>query len=414
VPSVFSVLTRNRDFRYLFIAEMVVFGGDWFALIPLISLLQSLTGSGLPGAFALAADTAVGALVLPFAGTLADRLNRRTLMICANLGTIAAVALLFGVRSAESAWLGPVAIGLAATAKSMYTPAASAALPNVVDPPDLASANALAGSGWGTMAVVGASLGGLLSQVLNPYACFAICLACLALAALLVLRVRRPMQAPREEALPPARPVRELAEAVRFIKARPRVLSLVTVKSAVGVGNGVLAVFPVLAAVVFGLGPVATGLLFAARGLGALSGPLLFRRVLAHRSWLMPGLAISMGAYGLAYLGIAASPWFWLVLILVVIAHCAGGGNWVMSTYALQVEVPDRLRGRVFGADMMIVSFAISASMLLAGVLTDYLTPRWALAICGAMTLTYGVVWRLATRRLLRFDAAQSPEPATA
>jgi MFS family permease len=284
----------------------------------------------------------------------------------------------------------------------------------VVAAKDLPAANALAGSGWGTMAVVGASLGGLLSQVLSPYACFAICLACLALAALLVLRVRRPMQAPREGVLPPARPVRELAEAVRFIRARPRVLSLVTVKSAVGVGNGVLAVFPVLAAVVFGMGPVATGLLFAARGLGALSGPLLFRRVLVHRNWLMPGLAISMGAYGLAYLGVSISPWFWLVVVLVVIAHISGGGNWVMSTYSLQVEVPDHLRGRVFGADMMIVSFAISTSMLLAGILTDYLSPRWALAICGGMTLTYGIVWRLATRRLLQNDPAPNPEPATA
>ena len=72
---VLSVLTRNRDFRYLFLAELVVFGGDWFALIPLIGLLHDLTGSGLPGALALAADTAVNALLLPFAGAVADRLR---------------------------------------------------------------------------------------------------------------------------------------------------------------------------------------------------------------------------------------------------------------------------------------------------------------------------------------------------
>ena len=53
----------------------------------------------------------------------------------------------------------------------------------------------------------------------------------------------------------------------------------------------------------FAVGPLGTGLLFAARGLGALIGPLLLRRVLTHRTWLLPGLAISMVAYGLAYLG---------------------------------------------------------------------------------------------------------------
>lgn len=398
----YAVLIRNRDFRFLFLAELVVFGGDWFVLIPLMTLLQSLTGSGLPGAVALAANTAVGALVLPLTGTLADRVNRRTLMIAANVGAIIAIALLFAVRSPAVAWLGPVAIGLASLFKAVYSPAASAALPNVVDAEDLAAANALSGSAWGTMAVVGASLGGVLSQVLNPYACFGITLVCEAGAALLVLRVRRPLQAPRTAQATRAAPLREIAEALRFVRGRPRVAALVTVKSGVGIGNGVLAVFPVLAAVVFGLGAVATGLLFAARGLGVIFGPLLFRSVLGHRDWLLPGLAISMAVYGLAYLGVAAAPWFWLVLLLVVVAHLAGGGNWVMSSYALQLEVPDDLRGRVFSTDQMIVSVSMSVSMLLAGALTDLLDPRSALAICGGLTLVYGLVWRLITRRLLR------------
>src|SRR4029453_11099521 len=171
---------------------------------------------------------------------------------------------------------------------------------------------------------------------------------------------------------------------------------LVTVKSAVGIGNGVLAVFPVLAVVAFGLGPTATGLLFAARGAGALIGPLLFRRVLMHRNWLMPGLAASMVSYGVAYLGVSVSPWFWLVLVLVVIAHIAGGGNWVMSNYALQIEVPDSLRGRVFATDMMIATLAISASLLLAGVLVDHTDPRVPIAVCGGLTVVYGIVWRIA------------------
>ncbi len=403
MSSPLSVLTRNRDFRYLFLAELVVFGGDWFVLIPLVSLLQSLTGSGLPGAMALAADTAVGALVLPLGGMLADRLDRRKLMMAANLGSIVALVLLFAVRSPGTAWLGPVAIGLAAMAKAVYSPAANAALPNVVDQKDLGSANALSGSAWGTMAVVGASLGGLLSQVVDPYTCFAVTLVCLAAAAVLVLRVRRPMQTGARAA---GRPVRDLAEALSYIRANPRVAALVTVKSGVGLGNGVLAVFPVLAVVVFGLGPIATGLLFAARGLGVIVGPFLFRRVLDHRDWLLPGLAISMGLYGLAYLGASVSPWFGLLLALVTVAHVAGGGNWVMSSYALQLEVPDALRGRVFSADAMATSLAMAVSMLAAGGLADTLGPRVAMAICGGLTLIYGIAWRLVTRRGLRRAAS--------
>ena len=65
-----------------------------------------------------------------------------------------------------------MAIGAVAVAKAFYSPAAQAALPNVVDPDDLAAANAVAGSAWGTMTVVGASLGGMLSAAPAPYACF--------------------------------------------------------------------------------------------------------------------------------------------------------------------------------------------------------------------------------------------------
>jgi MFS family permease len=414
VAPTLSVLTRNRDFRYLFLAELVMFGGDWFALIPLVTLLQELTGSGLPGAVALAADTAMNALVLPLAGTMADRWDRRKIMIFANLASIAAISLLFLVRSPGLAWLGPVAIGLAAAAKAFYSPAAGAALPNLVEPADLPAANALGGSAWGTMLVVGASLGGILSTAFGPYVCFGITLVTLSGSAALVWRVRRPMQADRDAAVAEPRPLRAMVEALGFIRRHPRVLSLVTVKSAVGVGNGVLGIFPILATVVFAVGPLGTGLLFAARGVGALVGPLILRRVLSRRSWLMPGLAVSMAVYGVAYLAVSISHWFWLVVVLVAVAHLSGGANWTLSNYALQIEVPDSLRGRVLATDMMIVTLAMSFSLLFAGALTDHLNPRIPVAVCATLTLVYGLIWRLATRRLMRNTTAPGLSASTA
>jgi hypothetical protein len=90
------------------------------------------------------------------------------------------------------------------------------------------------------------------------------------------------------------------------------------------------------------------------------------------------------------------------VLVLVVIAHMAGGGNWMMSNYALQTEVPDTLRGRVFAADMMIAMVAVSISQAAAGALTDQVGPQLVIAVCGSVTLLYAIIWRLATLRLLR------------
>jgi MFS family permease len=410
VAPTLSVLTRYRGFRNLFLAELVVFGSDWFVMVPLLVLLNDLTGQGIWGALVLATDTGMIALLLPYTGTVADRVDRKKIMIVSNLAALVGVLALFGVRTAGAAWLAVVIVGAVAVSKAFYSPAASAALPNLVDPADLSAANAVAGSAWGTMAVVGASLGGVLSAAFDPYTCFAVAAISLVGAALLVTRIRRPMQAARDGAQPAQRTFAALGEALGYIGHRPRVLALVTVKSAVGLGNGVLTLFPVLA-VMFGAGPLGTGLLFAVRGAGALVGPLLMRRVLAHRSWLLPGLAISMATYGVAYLGASVVPWFPLVLALVLLAHLAGGGNWVMSNYALQAEVPDRLRGRVFATDMMLATLSIAVSQLVVGALVDSLDSRVLLASCGAATLVYAIGWRIATARLHLAEASSPTTP---
>ena len=392
------MVARNRDFRRLFAAELVVFGSDWFVMVPLLVLLPELTGSGVWGALVLAADTGITALLLPVAGTMADRFDRRKIMMVSNLAAAVAVGLLFFVRSAATAPLALVAVGLVAVAKAFYSPAATAALPNVVDPDDLAAANAIAGSAWGTMTIVGASLGGVVSSVFGPYVSFAVTVVCLLLGVGATALIRRPMQAPRDGA-EPARTWHAIGEALRFLAANPRVRALVTVKSAVGLGNGVLTVFPLLAGL-FGVGALGAGLLFAVRGAGALVGPLVMGPVLRRRSWLLPGLALSMSLYGLGYLGVALTPWFGMVLALVFVAHFAGGTNWVLSNYALLGEVPDRLRGRIFATDMMLATLAIAISQLGAAAVVDRVSERAILAGCGLITLTYAIGWRIATRRL--------------
>ncbi|WP_018801208.1 MFS transporter [Salinispora arenicola] len=409
MPSILAVLRRNRNFRMLLLAELMVFGVDWFVMVPLLVLLPALTGSGVWGALVLAMDTGVVALLLPYTGAVADRFDRRRIMIGANIAALVGVLLLLGVRDAGTAWLALVGIGVVAVAKAFYSPAAQAALPNVLDPDELAAGNAVAGSAWGTMTIVGASLGGVLSSAAGPYVAFWAAAGGLVLAGVLAGLIRRPLQAPRDQDRPVQQTWAAIREALGYIGHRPRVLALVTVKSAVGLGNGVLTVFPLLA-VAYGVGPIGTGLLFGVRGAGALVGPILMRRVLGNRSWLLPGLAASMSLYGLAYLGTSAVNWFPLVLALVFVAHFAGGSNWVMSNYALQGEVPDRLRGRVFATDMMLATLAISVSQLVVASVIDVVDTRVVLAGGGLVTLVYAVGWRIATRRLSLTDPVAAPE----
>jgi MFS family permease len=185
----------------------------------------------------------------------------------------------------------------------------------------------------------------------------------------------------------------------------------VTVKSAVGVGNGALTLFPLLATAVFHAGPLGTGLFYAARGLGALLGPLVLRGPLLRRGRLLIGLAVSMSVYGAAYLLFGLAPHFGLALALVTLAHLAGGANWVLSNYALQQHVPDQLRGRVFSADFMLATLAVTLSQVLAGVLSDHVNLRLLASAGGAATLTYAAIWTVLTTRARR--AEREPAPGT-
>jgi hypothetical protein len=294
-------------------------------------------------------------------------------------------------------------------------------LPNVVDPADLPAATAIAGSAYGTMAIVGASLGGVVSSAFGPYASFGVTVGCLLLAVVLTVLIRRPMQSrppsrPSSRPSSPVAPQRSwpaLVEGARYVVGHRRILALVTVRSGIGLGNGVLTVFPLLAGL-HGAGAVGTGALFALRGAGAVIGPILVRPVLGRRSWLLPGAAALMWVYAVAYIGVAFSPWFWLVLVLVFVAHLAGGTNWLVANYALQGETPDQLRGRVFATDMMLATLSIAVSQLGAGAFVDRVDERVILVACGLITLTYAVGWRIGTRKvsLVGPPAVETDAPA--
>jgi MFS family permease len=402
-----DLLRREQDFRRAYVAQLIALGGDWFAVIPLLVLLPQLTGTGLWGALVLAADTAVFALVAPYAGTVVDRLDRRRVIVTANLlGGLAALVLLL-VRSEATAWVALVGIGLVAAAKAFAHPAGAAAIPNLVEREDLPTAAVLNGASWGTMLAVGAALGGVVAGTLGPTACFVLTALLLWTAAWLVSRTTRPFSDPATP-VRERRPVRaDIAEAAGYARRDRRVLALITVKTGPAFGNGALSLFPLFGAAAFGVGPLGVGLMYSARGVGALIGPLLLRRRATDAVGLRPVLALSMAVFGLGYLALAVTPWFGAVLLLLVVAHAGGGANWILSTYGLQATVPDALRGRVFSADYTLATLVIALSQVAFGLLSGVVGARELLAAAGGVVLVYSGLWWLATRSLGR-----SPQPA--
>ena len=392
-----DLLRRRGDFRRTYLATLVSLGGDWFAVVPLLALLPRLTGGGLAGALVLAADTAVFALLSPYAGTIADRVDRRRLLVGCDLASAGCALLLLLVDSAGTAWVAVVAIGGVAAAKAFAQPAAQAALPNLVERGELRTANVLTGAAWGSMLAVGAALGGLGAAVLGVRVCFVVDAVSFLISAALIARCRQPFQQPRE-ARPHAGFRADVAEAVRYARSQPRVLALMAAKPGIGFANGALVLFPLLAANVFGVGEIGIGLLFAARGLGALLGPLALagrRRSDAHLHRL---LFLCVTGCGLGYVGVALAPSFALVLLLVTVAHIGGGANWVVSTYGLQAVVPDAVLGRVSSADFMLVTLAVAANQVVAGLLADAVDTRLLIGCFGAASVVYASLWWAGTR----------------
>lgn len=405
-----ALLRREPDFRRTFLASLVSGGGDWFALIPLLALLQQLTGGGLAGGAVLAADTAVFALLSPYAGTVADRVDRRRLMVgCELVSAVLALTLLL-VRGTGTIWVAVVAFAGLAAAKAFVEPAGSSAQPNLVGRADLPLASVMNGTAWGSMLAVGAALGGLSAAAFGIRVCFLLDAASFLVSALLLIRCRRPFQ--QERGARAAAGFRaDVREAVAFARSDARVLALLTAKPGVGFANGALVLFPLLAAEVFHVGEAGLGLLYAARGLGALLGPLLLgRRGRDPGSllWLIGGCIAACGAL---YVGVAVAPVFAVALVLVALAHVGGGANWTSSSYGLQVLVPDRVRGRVSSTDFMLCTLVIAANQAVAGALSEVVPTRVLVAAFGGATVAYAGCWLLATRSLRRAVPVPAASP---
>ncbi|MFM7718155.1 MAG: MFS transporter [Actinomycetota bacterium] len=394
-----SLLRRNRDFRRLYLASVVSLGGDWFLVVALFSLVLDLSDSPLAVSGILAAQDLTYFLLSPAAGALADRLDRRALMVAADVGRMVLVLGFLFVRTPETLWIAYPLLAAVATLAALFEPASAAALPNVVEPEDLGVANALSGSLWGTMLAVGAAVGGVVTATVGRDAAIAIDALSFGGSALLLRGITRPLTLERGEHAG----VREATvETVRYARRDHRVLALIAVKFGWGIAGGVLVLIPLLAER-FGTGEVGIGLLMAARGVGALVGPFVGRAAIGpSEQWLFRTISIALAVFGLGYLGLGFAPGLLLAVPAVVLAHTGGGATWTLSSYGLQRIVPDRIRGRVFAFDGMLVTLTFGTSSVLTGVLADRFGVPTAAVAMGAIALGWAIGWTLLTTDVRR------------
>jgi MFS family permease len=403
------LLRDNRDFRLLYFGTLISLGGDWFLTVALLDLVLQLTGSAMLASLMLLCQTLPIFIFTPLAGHVIDRVDRRRLMIAVDVVRAGACLLPLFARTPAMlpfAYLGVVIISIGS---AYFEPASQAALPNIVAKQDLGPANVLMGSTWGTMLAVGAGIGGLVTATLGRDASFIVDAFSFLLSAGILWRMRSRFSEERavEKEHPPL--VESVRETVRYARDHPRVLALITCKGGYGTAAGVVAMLSVFGKQVFGAGALGIGLLFAARGLGALLGPFVVRGVARSDDAQYRSIILCVLMFGAGYTGLALSKSLAFGLIAIFMAHLGGGAAWQISSYGLQREVPDWIRGRVFSADYGFVTLTMSLSSLASGIASDRIGPVRATIATSSAALLFALVWGGLTWRLWRSDEIAAP-----
>ena len=293
-------------------------------------------------------------------------------------------------------------MAVAVGAQAFFEPARTATIPNVTAPQDLLAANALSSATWSAMLALGASIGGLVTALAGRNVAFVVNALSFFASAAFIARTRydaTPPAAPKAEGFLALTGIGDLVEGVRYVRQRSHVAALMFVKTGWGLAGGVLLLLTIFGQRVFPLAggsAAGIGVLYAARGVGAGLGPIALRWIIGQQpKRLRRTIGPAYFMVGVFYIALAWAPSLWVAALCVLCAHFGGSILWVFSTVLLQMEVPDRFRGRVFATELALVTMMSSLSSYWTGRQLDRAgwSPRTLAFSLGVMFCVPGVLW---------------------
>jgi MFS family permease len=399
VSSTWNTLLGNVRFMQLWAGQAISFVGDAVSMVALVILVVQLTGS------ASAVGGALVALLLPtFAsplfGVLADRFDRRVVLVASDLVRATLVLGLVFVRDLVLIYGLIFLMGLART---LFNPTIRAGFPSVVGEGDLTRANSLIGGTFSASVTVGPALGGLLVAAVGVSGAFLLDAATYLISAGLLSRIPLPRPQREEEEVGV---FRELRSGFSYLAGARVPLAVM-----IGVFLTVLAtdlatpaeVF--LAKGTFGAGDVGYGLLVSVWGAGMVLGSALMA-VLGDRLRLLPTYFLGIFVWALALAGTGLSPTFVLALGMLAIAGAANGLDNVVTDTILQRQVPDAFLGRVFSVKYLGYGAGEALAYPAGGVLVDTLGPRSTFLLAGIVTAAAALVVLLVLAGALARDVS--------
>jgi MFS family permease len=384
---------RERDFRLLWSGEMFSEIGSNITLVAVLLQVDALTHS--PAAVGLIGLVQLVPLMAAslFGGSWIDRVDRRRLLLGAQVGQALASGLLLAGALAGDPPLAVVYVvaGAVAGFDGFSLATRSAMTPSLVPPDRLPSALALNQVMWNTAQIAGPALGGVVVGTLGFAWAYGIDVVSFAatITAAALMRPRPPIvEDPDAEVLGSWH---RLLEGVRYLKGRT-VLKATFVVDLIAMVFGMPRVlFPVLARTQFHAGPELAGVLFAAVSAGAVVAALtsgwVHRVVRQGRAIVVAivvwGLAIA--AFGLVGDRVA------LALVLLAVAGGADVASAVFRSTILQATVPDALRGRMSGIHITVVAGGPRLGDLEGGLVASAFTPAVSV-VSGGVICAVGVL----------------------
>jgi MFS family permease len=397
---------RHRNFQLFFSGQLISLIGTWMQTVAQSWLVYRLTGSSLLlGTVGFASQVPIF-LLAPAGGVVADRYNRRRVVIATQAASMILALILAALTLSKRITVWEIVI-LAASlgvVNAFDIPTRQAFLMDMVGREDLMNAIALNSSMFNGARIIGPAVAGVLVASIGEGWCFFLngVSYVAVIAGLLLMRLKRAVAAPASD----ASHLEYIAEGFRFVRRTSPIWALLLLIALVSlVASPYSVLMPIFADRILHGGARGLGILMGATGVGALLGAL----TLAMRTGLR-GLgrwvAISCACFGASLILFSASRWFWVSVLLLVPVGYSMMLQMSSSNTLIQAMSPDRLRGRVMSVYSMMFMGMAPLGALFAGALADRIGAPLTVALGGVGCMCGAAVFR---RRLpkLRVEVRQ-------
>ena len=386
-----------RNFRLFWLGSLTEHFGEFMEIAAILWLVNEMTHSPLMLTI-VGSSRFMSMIIFPVVGGIAaDRVNRRSLLIAALLGSsLLSICLVALVITGVIAVWHLIAIGLlGGVAMSFNHPARQAILPNLVKREHLLNAVSLDSLSVHGARMVGMLAGGYLIATVGLWPIFVIrTLGCL-LAILWLSFAQVPATPPTTRELAPWR---NLAEGFHYMRGNMTILALLVLYLVPWLAMNTYSNFlPVFASDILRVGAVGYGYLQAAPGLGAIVSliGLTLLTYYKRRFKLLVGFGIILG---IGILGFSVSPWFILSLLLLVVIGGTLNSFAAVNTTLIQGLVPDKMRGRMMGWREVAFGLGPTGSILF-GAIARYTGVPFSLTLLGSTCLIISLLLILLAKK---------------